>query len=113
MLFNLCIFNYSLILTFFKPAILITKMEEKMETVTSDFKNQPKAKSPLAVDQVNRHEVSSMEKNLTMEERLNLIRSKTAETYNSSIQLVRRNPVKSMALALGVGAAVGYLLKRR
>lgn len=90
-------------------------MGERMETAsTNDFKTQVKQKSPLAVDQAgSRHSSSSSEVHFPMEETFKQIKAKTAEAYDSSIQIVRQNPVKSLAIAVGLGVAAGYLLKRR
>ena len=41
------------------------------------------------------------------------LKVKTEEAYESSIHMVQENPVKSIAIALGLGMAAGYLLKRR
>lgn len=86
-----------------------------METATTnDFKTQVKQKSPLAVDQAaSKHGTSSSEIHFPMEETFKQIKTKTAEAYDSSIQVVRKNPVKSLAIALGLGVAAGYLLKRK
>ena len=85
-----------------------------METAaTNDFKSQVKQKSPLAVDQASSRHSSSSEVHFPMEETFKQIKNKTAEAYDSSIQVVRQNPVKSLAIALGLGVAAGYLLKRR
>lgn len=81
---------------------------------TNDFKSQVKQKTPLAVDQASsRHGSSSSEMHFPMEETFKQIKEKTTEAYDSSIQVVRQNPVKSLAIALGLGVAAGYLLKRR
>ena len=56
---------------------------------------------------------SSGSSDFPMAETFKQIKSKTVEAYDSSIQVVRENPVKSLAVALGVGLATGYLLKRR
>ena len=40
------------------------------------------------------------------------MKSKTVEAYDSSIKVVRRNPVKSLAAAAGIGLAIGYLVKK-
>lgn len=53
----------------------------------------------------------SLEKPL--EETYNKIKTKTVNAYDSSIQVVRQNPVKSLAVAFGIGLATGYLLKHR
>jgi len=82
-------------------------------TATNDFKAQSKSKSPLAVDQSQRDGQSSFESHFPMEETFNQIKQRTSDAYDSSIQLVKRNPLSSIAIALGVGAAAGYLLKRR
>jgi ElaB/YqjD/DUF883 family membrane-anchored ribosome-binding protein len=84
-----------------------------MESTANEFKPQVKSKSPLAVDQSQKHNSSSYETHFPMEETFKQIRAKTTEAYDSSIQVVRQNPVKSLAIALGIGAAAGYLLKRR
>lgn len=85
-----------------------------METATtSDFKTQVKQKSPLAVDQAGRHNATLSEVHFPMEETFRQIKNKTVEAYDSSIQVVRQNPVKSLAIAMGLGVAAGYLLKRR
>jgi ElaB/YqjD/DUF883 family membrane-anchored ribosome-binding protein len=89
-------------------------MEEKMETSINDFKEQVIQKIPLEVDhslKEARSMLESIEKPL--EETYNKIKTRTVEAYDSSIQVVRQNPVKSLAIALGVGLAAGYLLKRR
>jgi ElaB/YqjD/DUF883 family membrane-anchored ribosome-binding protein len=83
-----------------------------METTSNEFKPQVKNKAPLAVDQGQKHS-SSYESHFPMEDTFKQIRTKTTEAYDSSIQVVRQNPVKSLAIALGIGAAAGYLLKRR
>lgn len=83
-------------------------------TATNEFKSQVKPKSPLAVDQAaSRHSTSSSEIHFPMEETFKQIKTKTVEAYDSSIQMVRQNPVKSLAIALGLGVAAGYFLKRR
>lgn len=84
-----------------------------METSANEFKSQLKNKSPLAVDQSQRHAQSAHDSHFPMEETFNQIKAKTTEAYDTSIQVVRQNPVKSLAIALGIGAAAGYLLKRR
>jgi ElaB/YqjD/DUF883 family membrane-anchored ribosome-binding protein len=85
-----------------------------METSTAnDFKTQNKIKLPLAVDQSSKHSSMSHESHFPMEETFNQIKTKTVDAYDSSIQTVKRNPVKSLAIALGLGVAAGYLLKRR
>jgi ElaB/YqjD/DUF883 family membrane-anchored ribosome-binding protein len=48
-----------------------------------------------------------------LEETYNQIKTKTVDAYDSSIQMVRQNPVKSLAVALGIGVAAGYLLRHR
>lgn len=48
-----------------------------------------------------------------MEEAYYKVKTSTIDAYDSSIQVVRRNPVKSLAIALGVGVAAGYFLKSR
>jgi ElaB/YqjD/DUF883 family membrane-anchored ribosome-binding protein len=48
-----------------------------------------------------------------MEDSFKQIKSKTIEAYDSSLQTVRQNPIKSLAVALGLGVAAGYLLKRK
>jgi ElaB/YqjD/DUF883 family membrane-anchored ribosome-binding protein len=48
-----------------------------------------------------------------LEETYNQIKTKTIDAYDSSIQVVRQNPVKSLAVALGIGVAAGYLLRHR
>jgi ElaB/YqjD/DUF883 family membrane-anchored ribosome-binding protein len=89
-------------------------MEETMETTATDFKNQVKQKIPLAVDQTGKVTHSTHESGIfPIAETFKEIRAKTAEAYDSSIQVVRKNPVKSLAVALGLGLAAGYLLKRR
>ena len=85
-----------------------------METAaTNEFKPQMKPKSPLAVDQAAKHSQSAHESSFPMSETFNQIKTKTVEAYDSSIQVVRQNPVKSLAVALGLGVAAGYLLRRR
>jgi len=59
------------------------------------------------VDQVSKG-MTTGETHFPMEETLKQIKTKTVEAYDSSVQLVRRNPIKSVAVALGVGALAGY-----
>lgn len=88
-------------------------METTANQKTNEFKPQTKTKSPLAVDQSPRNKTSIVSGLFPLEETYNQIKSKTLESYDSSLQMVKRNPIRSLALALGVGAAAGYLLKRR
>jgi ElaB/YqjD/DUF883 family membrane-anchored ribosome-binding protein len=85
-----------------------------MNENAKEFKDQVSQKIPLAVDhsiKEARSMLESIEK--PIEETYNKIKTKTVEAYDSSIHVVRQNPVKSLAIALGVGVAAGYLLKRR
>lgn len=86
-----------------------------METsTTNDYKNQMKAKSPLmAVNESAKHNQSTPERHFPKEDTFKKISNKTIEAYDSSISVIRRNPLTSMALALALGATAGYLLKRR
>jgi ElaB/YqjD/DUF883 family membrane-anchored ribosome-binding protein len=86
-------------------------MEENMETASTS--SGSKSKSPLLVDQANRHGFSEHDSVFPITETFNQLRTKTVEAYDSSIQVVRRNPVKSLAVAIGLGVAAGYFLKRR
>lgn len=80
-----------------------------MGTVAAhDFKNKLESKLPPVPDRE-----PAIEMHFPMEETFTEIKSKTTEVYDSSIQLVRKNPIKSLAVALGVGVATGYFLKRR
>lgn len=84
-----------------------------MNASVNEFKDQV-SKTPVAVDHAMKMTHSmfdSIEK--PIEETYNKIKTKTVDTYDSSMQMVRRNPVKSLAIAIGVGALTGYLLKRR
>jgi len=85
-----------------------------MDRSVNEVKDQAMPKIPLAVDHAvkeGRNMFSSMEKPL--EETYDKIKTRTVEAYDSSIQYVRQNPVRSLAVALGVGLATGYILKRR
>jgi ElaB/YqjD/DUF883 family membrane-anchored ribosome-binding protein len=85
-----------------------------MNENAKEFKDQVSQKIPLAVDhsiKEARSMLESIEK--PIEETYNKIKTKTVEAYDSSIHVVQQNPVKSLAIALGVGVAAGYLLKRR
>lgn len=71
-------------------------------------------KIPVKIDHAvkeSRSMFESIEK--PIEETYNKIKAKTVDVYDSSIEVVRENPVKSLAVALGVGLAAGYLLRRR
>lgn len=85
-----------------------------MEASLNEFKNQTPPKIPLDIDRTRRGARSTFDSNdFPMTETFKQIKSKTVEAYDSSIQVVRENPVKSLAVALVVGLATGYLLKRR
>lgn len=80
-----------------------------METAaTHDFKNKLESKFPPIPDRE-----PAIEMHFPMEETFSEIKSKTTEAYDSSIQLIRKNPIRSLAIALGIGVATGYFLKRR
>jgi ElaB/YqjD/DUF883 family membrane-anchored ribosome-binding protein len=89
-------------------------MEEKMNESIKDFKDQVTHKVPLAVDHSIKEARSLFESiERPIEETYGKLKKTTVEAYDSSIHTVRENPVKSLAIALGVGVAAGYLLKRR
>lgn len=85
-----------------------------METSLNEFKDQLNTKNPLKVDH-SRTDMSSYFDSIEkpLEEAYDKIKSESIHAYDSSIKIVRQNPVKSLAMALGVGLAAGYLLKRR
>lgn len=86
-----------------------------METsATNDYKNQMKNKSPLmAVNEPAKHNHATTERHFQQEDTLKKLSNKTIEAYDSSISVIRRNPMASIAVALAVGATAGYFLKRR
>ena len=43
----------------------------------------------------------------------NTVREKAVEGAKATDQVIRENPYRSIAVALGVGALIGYLLRRR
>jgi ElaB/YqjD/DUF883 family membrane-anchored ribosome-binding protein len=81
----------------------------------NDFFTQLKNKAPLAVDKASHggHDVMESVESFSLQETFNDIKEKTEETWNSSLKVVRNNPVKSLAIALSLGLAAGYLFKRR
>ena len=86
-----------------------------METSAKEFKDQGMSKNPLDVERTTNGASRFMTESsdFPIAETFKQMKSKTVEVYDSSIQVVRENPVKSMALALGLGLATGYLMKRR
>ncbi len=84
-----------------------------MNASVNEFKDHV-SKIPVSVDHAMKTSHSMFESiEKPLEETYNKIKTKTVDTYDSSIQMVRQNPVKSLAIAIGVGALTGYLLKRR
>jgi ElaB/YqjD/DUF883 family membrane-anchored ribosome-binding protein len=89
-----------------------------MENVaTNDFKSQQmKGKLPLvAVNEANKQTQSGSghERHFPKEDILKSMTSKSAEAYDSTVQVVKRNPITSLAVAAAVGVAAGYFLRRR
>jgi ElaB/YqjD/DUF883 family membrane-anchored ribosome-binding protein len=85
-----------------------------MGTNLNNLKEDAIPKIPLSVDHTMKTSHSlfeSIEK--PIEETYDKLKTKTVDAYNSSIQVVRHNPVKSLATALGLGMVAGYFLKRR
>jgi ElaB/YqjD/DUF883 family membrane-anchored ribosome-binding protein len=79
----------------------------------NEFKNQGKSSSPLAIDAAARSGQHESGIHFPMEENFKQIKDKTVEAYDSSLQSLRQNPIKSIAIALGLGVAAGYFLKRK
>lgn len=85
-----------------------------METTNAnEFKSQMKNKSPLAIDQTERQQHQSFGSHYPLEESVKQARTKTIQAYSQSVTLVKNNPLKSVVAALGLGLAVGYIMKRR
>lgn len=85
-----------------------------METTNvNEYKSQMKNKSPLPIDQASKSHPQSFGSHYPLEERVAQVKNKTIQAYSSSVNLVRNNPIKSMAVALGLGMAVGYIMKKR
>jgi ElaB/YqjD/DUF883 family membrane-anchored ribosome-binding protein len=85
-----------------------------MNPSVNESRGESMSKIPLAVDHAIKSSQSlfeSMEK--PMEDAYSKMKTKTIDAYDSSIQVVKYNPIRSLAIALGVGALAGYLLKRR
>ena len=85
-----------------------------METTNaSEFKSQMKNKSPLPIDQSVNQQLSSFRSHHPLEDSVKQVKTKTIEAYSSSVNLVKNNPLKSVAVALGLGMAVGYIMKKK
>ena len=75
-----------------------------METTTSDYKSQMASKVPPHMTSAEHGSIG---------ESIHHMKDQTVQAYNSSIEIVRRNPVKSLATALGLGVIVGLVARRR
>lgn len=85
-----------------------------METTNvNEYKSQMKNKSPLPIDQAGKGHQQAFGTHYPLEEKVVQVKNKTIQAYSSSVNLVRNNPIKSVALALGLGVAVGYIMKKR
>jgi ElaB/YqjD/DUF883 family membrane-anchored ribosome-binding protein len=87
-------------------------MENDMGTLAEDARALMAATADVAGDKVaeaRRRVASALDRS---REVLGRVRDKAVEGAKATDQLVRDNPYQTIAIALGIGAVVGYLLGR-
>jgi ElaB/YqjD/DUF883 family membrane-anchored ribosome-binding protein len=86
-----------------------------METSLADNKTQlnvkPSSNPPTMKKDAEKLNEPSLIEGLA--DKAEWLKEETLESYDSSIQLIRKNPVTSIAIATGVGVAIGMFIKSR
>lgn len=87
-----------------------------MNPTTTDVKNQMNGKTAATMTEQMKKAGNKLLESPVAEELVETfhgLQDRTVETYESSVELVRRNPVRSLAVAVGIGFLAGWILKRR
>jgi ElaB/YqjD/DUF883 family membrane-anchored ribosome-binding protein len=86
-----------------------------METSVPEIKDQMAAKSSAAVESMKKSVSKMVNPSLSdkIANKATEYKEDTIEAYDSSINLIRENPLVSVGIATGVGFVIGWLSKRR
>jgi ElaB/YqjD/DUF883 family membrane-anchored ribosome-binding protein len=87
-------------------------MERKMETTSHDIKSALNGKGSLATDAkhvANNLMETPMAKQISG--KYEEFRTAAVDSYDSSLEYVRKNPIRSAAVALGFGVIAGLILR--
>lgn len=86
-----------------------------METSVPEVKDQMAAKSSAAVESMKKSVSKMVNPSLTdkIANKATEYKEDTIEVYDTSINLIRKNPLLSIGIATGVGFVIGWLSKRR
>jgi ElaB/YqjD/DUF883 family membrane-anchored ribosome-binding protein len=86
-----------------------------MEQAISDNKAKISVKPASQSESIKHeaHKIMDAPLSETIANKVEWLKEETMDTYDSSIQLIRKNPVTSIAVATGVGIVIGMFFKKR
>lgn len=86
-----------------------------METTLTDNKMQDSVKSSSTLEAMKKSVRKMVDTPLAeqISNKAEEIKEETIYAYDSSLELIRKNPITSLAIATGVGVVLGMIFKSR